>query len=110
LEADAPILVEVRGPREQVTNQLKNVDGVARVTHQAVDGEVHLFQVQTRNSKDLREIIAQRLISSGYGIRRLERRASLRDYFEGRMGARDPAPAPAVSATAPAAPSEAVTT
>src|SRR5436190_4503968 len=60
LEADAPILIEVRGSREQVTNQLHNVEGVDKVHHESADGDAHLYQVRTRNSQDLRETIAQR--------------------------------------------------
>jgi hypothetical protein len=64
--------------------------------------------VHTKNSKDLREAIAQRLISGGFGVRRLERKASLRDYFFDLMGERA-APAPAASEpTAPPPPAEAI--
>jgi ABC-2 type transport system ATP-binding protein len=113
LEADAPIMVEVRGSRDQVVNQIKNVEGVAKVKHESADGEVHLYQVLTKQSKDLREVIAQRLVSNGFGVRRLERRASLRDYFEDLMGEGETSPPPAPHSppgemTAPVAPSEAV--
>src|SRR5438093_2984986 len=69
LERDAPIVVEVRGPVEQVTNLLRTTDGVARVSSKSIEDGVTEYEVEVRatGSKDLRETIGQRLINNGFG-------------------------------------------
>jgi ABC-2 type transport system ATP-binding protein len=103
LEHDAPIVAEVRGPVEQVTNLLKTLDGVSRVTSHKLDDGTHRYDIRTRANQDLREAIGQRIVNNGHGLRRLERRASLHEYFMDLMREREtvpaPAPAPQVSAT-----------
>jgi ABC-2 type transport system ATP-binding protein len=96
LESDAPIIVEVRGPTDQVTNLLRGIDGVARVSSHKIEDGASLFEVRTRGSQDLREVIGQRVVNGGYALRRLERRASLHEYFMDLMRERDP-----VSTSAP---------
>ncbi len=92
MERDAPLVVEVRGPVDQVTNLLKSTDGVARVTSKPVEEGVTQYEVRAAGSKDLREAIGQRLINNGFGLRRLERRQNLHDYFMDLMRERDESP------------------
>jgi len=89
MERDAPLVVEVRGPVDQVTNLLKSTDGVARVTSKPVEEGVTQYEVRAAGSKDLREAIGQRVINNGFGLRRLERRQNLHDYFMDLMRERD---------------------
>ena len=109
LERDAPILLEARGPLEQVTNLLKTTDGVDRVSSHPVEDGVNLYEVRTRGSKDLREALGQRLVNNGFGLRRLERRQNLQEYFNELLGERNDAPREGVPSALPPSPTEAVT-
>jgi ABC-2 type transport system ATP-binding protein len=102
LEGDAPIVAEVRGPAEQVTQLLKTVDGVAKVTRKGSEDGASIFEIRTRGSQDLREAISHKIINNGFGLRRLERHASLQWYFMDLMREREPAPGPAPTAPVPA--------
>src|SRR5262245_32154160 len=56
LGADAArIIVEVRGPAEQVSKALKGLDGVAQVVPQPQADGVSSFEVRTHDDRDLRE-------------------------------------------------------
>ena len=110
LERDAPILVEARGPVEQVTNLLRATDGVDRVTSRPVEDGVNVYEVRTRGSKDLREALGQRLVNNGFGLRRLERRQNLQEYFGELLGEREAGPrTQPASAAVQAPPTSAVT-
>jgi ABC-2 type transport system ATP-binding protein len=82
LATAGPIHVEVHGPAEQVVNVLKTTDGVAQVRQQGQRDGVVTCEVLTRDRKDLREAIAQRVTRNGWTIRQLEQRArSLEQHF-----------------------------
>jgi ABC-2 type transport system ATP-binding protein len=82
LEADPVIVVEVRGPADQVTGVLRSTEGVAQVTSQGADDGVNAFEVRTHQHRDLRELIAQRLAKNGWALRRLDlRRRRLQDRW-----------------------------
>jgi ABC-2 type transport system ATP-binding protein len=82
LAGGGPIRVQVHGPADQVVNVLKTTDGVEQVRqHGQADGVV-TCEVITRDHKDLREAIAQRLTRNGWTIRELEQRSrSLEQHF-----------------------------
>jgi ABC-2 type transport system ATP-binding protein len=82
LETDAVIVVEARGPSHEIADALRHIDGVAQVkTEQLPDG-VTLFEVLTRELKDLREVVAQRMAKHGWPLRRLDlRRRKLQDRW-----------------------------
>jgi ABC-2 type transport system ATP-binding protein len=103
LDTDPVIVLEVRGPTEQVTNLLRSTDGVAQVTpHPAGDG-ITGFEIRTRNGQDLRELLSQRVAKNGWAIRRLDlRRRRLEDRFMEVLREDDPLKG------RPAAPSEKV--
>jgi len=83
LENDDVIVVEVRGPADQVAVALKNTEGVAQVTTAGSDDGVTLFEVRTHQFRDLREEISQRLAKNGWPLRRLDlRRRSLQDRWD----------------------------
>jgi ABC-2 type transport system ATP-binding protein len=78
----AIIVVEVRGPAEQVANVLKTTDGVAEVRSQGSADGLTAFEVVPEQDRDLREEIFQRVAKNGWGLRRLElRQRKLEDAF-----------------------------
>jgi ABC-2 type transport system ATP-binding protein len=83
LAAERPtILVEVRGPREQVLNVLETTDGVETVKADGLGDGLTSYEVKPRESTDLREAIFQRVAKNGWSIRRLDlRRPKLEDHF-----------------------------
>jgi ABC-2 type transport system ATP-binding protein len=82
IEADDVIVVEVRGPSDQVAVALRNIEGVAQVTAGRNDDGVASFEIRTHHHKDLRELISQRLAKNGWPLRRLDlRRRSLQDRW-----------------------------
>jgi ABC-2 type transport system ATP-binding protein len=82
LEADPVIVVEVRGPVEEVTRTIHETEGVASVEVGGSDDGVTTYEVRTHNDRDLREPIAGRLGGRGWGLRRLDvRRRRLQDRW-----------------------------
>jgi ABC-2 type transport system ATP-binding protein len=82
LETDDVIVVEVRGPSDQVAVALRNTEGVAQVTPKGSEDGLTLFEVRTHQRQDLREQISQRLAKNGWPLRRLDlRRRSLQDRW-----------------------------
>jgi len=82
LESDDVIVVEVRGPSDQVATALRNTEGVAQVTTRGGEDGLGLFEVRTHQRKDLREQISLRLAKNGWPLRRLDlRRRSLQDRW-----------------------------
>jgi ABC-2 type transport system ATP-binding protein len=82
LETDDVIVVEVRGPSDQVAVALRNTEGVAQVTPKGGDDGIVFFEVRTHQRQDLREQISQRLAKNGWPLRRLDlRRRSLQDRW-----------------------------
>jgi ABC-2 type transport system ATP-binding protein len=111
LETDAVIVLEVRGPAEQVTNLLRATDGITQVTPQSVADGLTAYEVRTHNGQDLREVISQRVAKNGWTIRRLDlRRRRLDDRFmdvireeESPKGRIAPASSTSVQASSPGA-------
>ncbi len=82
LAGAGPIVVAVHGPADQVVNVLKTTDGVDQVRQKAQSDGIVTCEVMTRQHRDLREAIAQRLARNGWTIRQLEQRArSLEQHF-----------------------------
>lgn len=91
LETDAVVLLEVRGPSDQVTNVLKTTDGVAQVTPQPLGDGLIGFEILCQGRQDLREAIGQRITKNGWPIRRLDlRRRKLEDRYMEVLRAEDP--------------------
>jgi len=82
LETDSVIVVEVRGPSDQVTGMLRATDGVTQVSAEGLGDGVTAYEVRTHQHRDLREQIAQRLASNGWALRRLDlKRRRLQDRW-----------------------------
>jgi ABC-2 type transport system ATP-binding protein len=85
--AQSRVLVECRGPSEQVKNTLSRVAGVGKVeilngdAHPTDDGYVTVA-IRSQESRDVREEVARTVIQSGWPLRevRLEA-ASLEEFF-----------------------------
>ena len=78
----ATIVVEVRGPAEAVHRALAAVAGVKSAAAVGRDGDRSLWEVQPLPEADPREAIAQKVVSAGWGLVRLEpRRSSLEEHF-----------------------------
>jgi ABC-2 type transport system ATP-binding protein len=92
LEGQAVILVEVRGPADQVAAALQAVDGVTQVAVQKVPADgLCSFEVQTRDQRDLREDLSREVAKRGWALRRLERRRrKLEDAFFDVLREQDP--------------------
>jgi ABC-2 type transport system ATP-binding protein len=83
IRAIAPVLVvEVRGPHEQVGGFLRSQTGVHEVQETANADGVCTFDVHTDRGQDLREPLAKKLVEKGWGVRRLDlRRAKLEEVY-----------------------------
>jgi ABC-2 type transport system ATP-binding protein len=92
LEDQAVILVEVRGPADEVAAAVRTVDGVNQVAGQKSPGDgLCSLEVHTRDNRDLREAISQQILKKGWGLRRLEqRRRKLEDAFFDVLREHDP--------------------
>src|SRR5207244_11737168 len=82
LETDAVIVVEARGPAQEIANALRGIDGVAQVKTEMLADGVTLFEVLLKDVKDLREAVAQKMAKNGWTLRRLDlRRRKLQDRW-----------------------------
>jgi ABC-2 type transport system ATP-binding protein len=82
LEVEPEIVVEVRGPLDQVSALLRSADGVEDVRSEPIDGELHLYVIRANKGRDLREALAARLAKNGHALRRLDlRRKRLQDRW-----------------------------
>jgi ABC-2 type transport system ATP-binding protein len=76
------IVLEVRGPVEQVAGVLRTTNGVAEVTTLPLGDGLASFEIRTLHNQDLREALSQRMAKNGWPIRRLDlRRRRLEDHF-----------------------------
>jgi ABC-2 type transport system ATP-binding protein len=101
LEQESVILLEVRGPADQIANVLRTTEGVASVSTRSLDDGISAFEVKTHQYQDLRETLGQRVSKSGWPLRRLDlRRRSLQDRWNeiNNFGDFTPGAAPAVAA------------
>jgi ABC-2 type transport system ATP-binding protein len=92
LESQAVILLEVRGPEEQVAGAVRGMTDVTQViVRKAPEGGLCSLEAHTRDNRDLREAISQHLTGKGWGLRRLERRrGKLEDAYFDVLRAQDP--------------------
>jgi ABC-2 type transport system ATP-binding protein len=82
LEQESVILMEIRGPGEQVANVLRTTEGVASVSTRPLGDGLSAFEVKTHQYRDLREILSQRVAKNDWPLRRLDlRRRSLQDRW-----------------------------
>ncbi|MCS6976485.1 MAG: ATP-binding cassette domain-containing protein [Gemmatales bacterium] len=87
LQRDSVIVLEVKGPQDRVKQVLQETDGVDAVEVVRLDPRdnpdgIAAFELRTRDNRDLRLAIAERIVKQGWIPRRLDlRRKSLREHF-----------------------------
>jgi ABC-2 type transport system ATP-binding protein len=92
LRLDKSILVLARGPADAMRNAMLGIEGVQKVRVISKEEGLAGFEVQTRGGADLRELVCQRLTSSGWTLRGLElRRSSLEERFVEAVSRENPA-------------------
>src|SRR4029077_12469475 len=74
IESQAVILLETRGPAEQVAGVLRGIAGVVQVAENEADEGVASFTIATAENSDLREPISKAIGAKGWLIRRLDRK------------------------------------
>ena len=91
IESQAVILLETRGPADQVVGVLRGIHGVAHVAENQAEDGLASFTIRTEENTDLREPISKAVGAKGWSIRRLDRkRGSLDDAFFDVLRAQDP--------------------
>jgi ABC-2 type transport system ATP-binding protein len=81
-EDETVIVLEARGPADQMASVLRTTDGVGHVSFEPLEDGLVGFEIRAGRNQDLREIISQRLAKNGWPIRRLDlRRRKLEDHF-----------------------------
>jgi hypothetical protein len=74
--------VEARGPVHDIAEALKGIDGVVSVKTESMADGVTLFEVLTRDLRDVREAVATLMAKHGWALRRLDlRRRKLQDRW-----------------------------
>lgn len=74
LETEPTVLIETVAPsQEALRGVLEKVEGVTRCGVSSTGNGSFLCEVRTKTGTDPRELLANRIISQGWGLRRLER-------------------------------------
>jgi len=82
VDAKSVLIVEVRGPVDDVLGALKALEGVTQVTVDSRGAGSAVFAVYTRENRDLRDKIAALVIEKGWALLQLGfRRRTLEDAF-----------------------------
>jgi ABC-2 type transport system ATP-binding protein len=82
IDKQVVILVEARGPSEQIAGALRGTEGVTQVVVKPVEDGISSFEVRTADDKDLRESLSKKVTERGWTLRRLElKRRRLEDAF-----------------------------
>ena len=82
LRSETAVEVEVVGPVEAARRVVETTPGVSKVVARTGPDGTALLDVSARAGSDPREAIAQRVVSNGWGLRRLDvRRSSLEERF-----------------------------
>ncbi len=61
---------------------IQTIDGVDKVVSSGSEGGICQFEIHARDNRDVREAIGQKVVSGGWGLRRLDvRRSTLEERF-----------------------------
>lgn len=81
-EREPVLQIEVRGPGDAVLKFLQEQPEIATVETRSAASELTAFDIRTKDRKDQREMLAGRVLSKGWSIRRLDlKRASLEEVY-----------------------------
>ena len=111
IESENVIMLEARGPSDQMTHLLQGMKGIESIQLRAVDEGVAHFELRTADERDMREEVSQALAGKHWPVRRLERKGRrLADAFFEVLRVDDPLKRPVMptlppkTVPAPAAP------
>ena len=91
IESENVILLEARGPSDQMTRLLQGVAGVQSLKMQSAEDGVAHYEIRTAEDRDVREELSQALSGKHWNIRRLERKSRrLADAFFDVLRVQDP--------------------
>src|SRR5262245_52082147 len=91
IESESRILLEVRGPSEQVSGTLRQVSGVSQVKPLGQDDGRASFEIRTQDESDLREAVSRAVTDKGWLICRLDLKyRRLEDAFFDVLREEDP--------------------
>jgi ABC-2 type transport system ATP-binding protein len=91
LEAQAVILMEVKGQADTIRNALREVHDVVQVSILGTDDGFGAFEIKTRDNKDLREELSKAMNEKDWLVRRLDlRHRRLEDAFFDVLREEDP--------------------
>jgi len=108
IESENVILLEVRGPAEQVTHLLQGMTGISSVKMNANEDGVASYEIRIEEEKDVREDVSKAIAGKHWTIRRLERKGRrLADAFFDVLRVSDPLKEPAPSEPAKTMPASA---
>jgi ABC-2 type transport system ATP-binding protein len=95
LAEQVPVLVmEVRGPAEDVTAFLEHQPGVKKVTPRSLEDGLTGYEIEQERGRDLREALAKQVVDKGWSVRRLDlRRKNLEALYTDVVLSRDAAAA-----------------
>jgi gliding motility-associated transport system ATP-binding protein len=107
IESENVILLEVRGPADQVTHLLQGMAGVTSLVAKTLEDNVSSIEIRASEEKDIREEVSKAIAAKHWVIRRLERKGRrLADAFFEVLRVADPLkqPLPGAAPSAPPAP------
>ena len=82
VDAKSVLIVEARGPVDQIQSALKVLEGVTQVTVDSKGAGSAVFGVSTKDNRDVRESIAALVIGKEWGLLQMAfRRRTLEDAF-----------------------------
>jgi ABC-2 type transport system ATP-binding protein len=86
------VLMEVRGPGDEVRKVIEEQAGVKKVDGRPLDDGVTGFEIEQEKGKDLREALAKCVMARGWSVRRLDlRRKNLEALYTDVVLSRDQA-------------------
>jgi ABC-2 type transport system ATP-binding protein len=99
-----PVLqVEVRGPTDAVTRFIHEQPELASAEPKIIDTDLTAFEIKTKDRKDQREMLASRILSKGWSIRKLDlKKVRLIDVYTSVVMPKSEPASPPVVTTPPA--------
>jgi ABC-2 type transport system ATP-binding protein len=105
IESENVILLEVRGPADQITHLLQGMAGVTSLAAKPLEDNFASFEIRANEEKDIREEVSKAIAAKNWVIRRLERKGRrLADAFFEVLRVSDPLKQPASAAAPSSAP------
>jgi ABC-2 type transport system ATP-binding protein len=84
------LLMDVRGPADEVRSLIEHQAGVKKVTARQQDDGVTAFEIEQDRGKDLREVLSKSVIEKSWTVRRLDlRRRNLEALYTDVVLSRD---------------------